>query len=497
MSLTSLISGCCLTSEGIELIKQVDPFPHMFSLLLDKKYYYPFSKTFMTDLPNTFGSSFEELIRHHPELQSSILKSLMEKLNTAADLTLEATKICRGPIEDNEFPNLKDEENNEVDMISSLSRAYALLACLEPLLLRKDTVTELVDSGQVQVLIKLLKAGLGTPKFLLTSLVCSIDSTPHSIGDCLIVTIIARCFGHIAEIEPEKIIVIILDALNVGVDEVQELLVNYWTKYGNAAALEGTKDLMYDGGNDGILSNEPFRLHRLLDTISRRPLQEICPLELSPDLTAFSNVLKGIAVVDYLTGSLASIIQPTGGKTLSDPCIAVLSKPQSVTTIKKLVEGIYQGSQKEIARAKGCFSDAKKADVVTTHPVYQLLVIAVDSIQVKESAEDVSKKVCKIERGSIINAYERVFSPTNMLRYRVAEGWVSHFRSPNSTEPQIEVVNVKQKSQDMIDSEVLAAQSATSPDPKKVKRTDFEKFSLIAPRRGGFMSLFHLHTSTR
>jgi hypothetical protein len=99
-----------------------------------------------------------------------------------------------------------------------------------------------------------------------------VDSTPHSIGDCLIVTIIARCFGHIAEIEPEKIMVIILDALNVSIDEVQELLVDYWIKYGNTAAVEISKDLMYDGDNNDI-SNEPFRMHRLLDTIPRRPLQ--------------------------------------------------------------------------------------------------------------------------------------------------------------------------------------------------------------------------------
>jgi predicted cupin superfamily sugar epimerase len=67
---------------------------------------------------------------------------------------------------------------------------------------------------------------------------------------------------------------------------------------------------------------------------------------------------------------------------------------------------------------------------------------------------------------------------------------------------QIEVVDVMQKSQDMINAEILALSTAI-PNPKSsttslgFKKTDFEKFSLIAPRRGGFMSLFHLHTSTR
>jgi translation initiation factor 2 beta subunit (eIF-2beta)/eIF-5 len=56
MSLSSLISACCLTQEGIDIVKDINPFPHLFSLLLDEKYYYPYSKMFMTDLPNNFGS---------------------------------------------------------------------------------------------------------------------------------------------------------------------------------------------------------------------------------------------------------------------------------------------------------------------------------------------------------------------------------------------------------------------------------------------------------
>lgn len=55
MSISSLISACCLTQEGLELVKEINPFNHLFSLLLDEKYYYPYSKMFMSDLPNNFG----------------------------------------------------------------------------------------------------------------------------------------------------------------------------------------------------------------------------------------------------------------------------------------------------------------------------------------------------------------------------------------------------------------------------------------------------------
>lgn len=378
-------------------------------------------------------------------------------------------------------------------MISALNRAYAVLACLEPLLQRKDTVTEMVDNAEVTGLINLLRAGLGTPRFLLTSLVCSIDSTPHSIGDCPVITAISRCFGHIAEVEPEKIMVIILQALSASITDVQKRLEEYWTMYGDAAASSIALDLHLQG-HDRPAPPDTFKLHRFLDTISRRPLQDICPEELSEDLTAFADVLKSIAVVDYLTSSLASVIQPAGGKALSEACIKVLSTPENVATIRLLVDGIYVGCQREMARAKGCFADVKKADKVKNHPVYKLLVISMDSIIVKESADENSKRVCKIERGAVVDAYERVFSTTNMMRYRVDDGWVSHFRNASSSEPQIQVVDVTCKSAEMLETETAAAAALSSDNNKS---SDLEKFANISPRRGGFMSLFHLLTSTR
>jgi hypothetical protein len=127
--------------------------------------------------------------------------------------------------------------------------------------------------------------------------------------------------------------------------------------------------------------------------------------------------------------------------------------------------------------------------------VYKLLVISMDSIIVKESADENSKRVCKIERGAVVDAYERVFSTTNMMRYRVDDGWVSHFRNASSSEPQIQVVDVTCKSAEMLESETAAAAAlSVSGDNKS---SDLEKFANISPRRGGFMSLFHLLTSTR
>ena len=48
-SVSSLVSALCLTSDGVDLLKRVNPFPHLFSLMLDGRYYHPYSKVFTPD----------------------------------------------------------------------------------------------------------------------------------------------------------------------------------------------------------------------------------------------------------------------------------------------------------------------------------------------------------------------------------------------------------------------------------------------------------------
>ena len=59
MAVSSLASACCLMQEGIDMVIRINPFNHLFSLLLDEKYYYPYSKVFMTEVPNNFGSRYD------------------------------------------------------------------------------------------------------------------------------------------------------------------------------------------------------------------------------------------------------------------------------------------------------------------------------------------------------------------------------------------------------------------------------------------------------
>ena len=85
--------------------------------------------------------------------------------------------------------------------------------------------------------------------------------------------------------------VIILKALHQSIDEVQENLDRYWLMYGDAAAVVIAGDL-HDGGPRVDIPGEVFRLNRLLDTVSRKPLQDICPVDLTDEHVSMSYVYQ-------------------------------------------------------------------------------------------------------------------------------------------------------------------------------------------------------------
>ena len=98
-----------------------------------------------------------------------------------------------------------------------------------------------------------------------------------------------------------------------------------------------------------------------------------------------------------------------------------------------------------------------------------------------------------------MDAYERVFSSGNVLKYRTADGWVAHFRSSSSIEPQVEIVDTRKKNPSELAADAVAAVAAAARNDgtAAARGADIEKFALISPRRGGFMSLLHFNSTVR
>ena len=535
----------------------------------------------MGDLPSNFGGSIEELIRHYPTLQACCLNAFMDILKKVTTLVGPESLIWIPPagyepsITTTAIPRSQPDVSasstaslasipTQHDLVTSLHAANAVMSCMEMLLMRKDTVAELVKMGGFGAVIEVLRMGLGSPRFFMTSLVCCLDATTtHSIGNIPVVTAVSRCLGLMAASEAERTLEAVIVAMEESMDRLQRNLDSYWCEYGeqslaknayvvsssssgassSSSSSSSSQSASSSDASSSKAGRTSLRFHCFLDTVSRAPLQEICGQDnddndglgsskisaLPADINCYSEVLREMAVIGYLSTTFSGVIQQMmmanfgaspSQRAQHDVCVAILSRPSTVQLVTRIVEDIYVPSQLEISRAKGCFPDPKKTEKVVVHPIYCLLVTAQDPIVVKDSPEDVGKKVCKIDRGTVVDAYERIFSSTSMIKYRVSDGWISHLRSLSSAEPQIEVIDVRRVETLTVGDPSVAAggsgsvSSGIPPPPttlpmsgtsnatasvamNKAQLVDIEKFANISPRRGGFMSFFHFNTTIR
>ena len=115
------------------------------------------SQVFIGDLPGNFGGSIEELIRHYPVLQPICLNAFMDILKKLVSLVgpdsdiwtpLEGNKADSTPITTAIIVNPDPSSiPTQHDLVTALHAANAVMSCMEMLLMRKDTVTELVKMG--------------------------------------------------------------------------------------------------------------------------------------------------------------------------------------------------------------------------------------------------------------------------------------------------------------------------------------------------------------
>jgi hypothetical protein len=291
-------------------------------------------------------------------------------------------------------------------------------------------------------------------------------------------------------------------------DSLSENINLFWTKNGGKPDLLSAVGSDVNGHCQSVSINgdiyhisNAFFLHRFLDCVPRAPLQNNCLNgTLSDELVVYASVLQEFMVLDYLVEGFSLAISVIYSRPMARASLDELTKPQTFALIKRLVEELYVGSQQELCRARGVLAETKKSERVKLHPVYRLLVIANDSVTVRDSVDDVGKKLYKLEKGVVVDAYERATGNDNLIKYHIDDGtpnggWISYFRSHDSLEPQIEVIDTirSESNEQKRAAEFLAKRKSVSTQ----KRFDFDKVANVSPRRGGFMILFHFHYCMR
>jgi len=482
-----LLSAMSLTSDGIEAITTANPFARLFSLFKQSKYTYPHSRMLMQDLPAQMGANIEELLRHYPSYLHLCMSELIETMKSILDKALNLLVQCA--------------TNSKAVCFSDaygvlLNNTVSVLGCLEPLLLKKQTVLEFVRNDGIALLMQFLIVALGPPRYLMTSLACTIDSTIHSVGYVPLIRVISSCCTHMSELEPKLVFDVIIVELERTVRHLSVALNDPELTPGSGTVAVADEDIV------PVIPPLSFPVRGLFSKVSSLPFQEYCPDGmLTPMLLQFSTVLGCFTKVSYLLELLGITLQTSSNaptaSTSNDVklCIAKLHSPEMVQLFRTIVFDVYIPCQQEIAQTRADTVLSTKSSCVKVHPLYHLLVITSDGLVVKDSMEESAQKVCKLGRGCTVIAYERkVVTSTGLLKYRTKDGWISVYRSVTNADPQFLVVDVSKKlSNDYVE------EIARNHDLYEVaeKRSEFEKYASISARRSGFLSLNHFVNSVR
>jgi hypothetical protein len=452
------------------------------------------------EISNTVGGSLEELLRHHPELASPCVMALLNELK----LILEIADGYQGLTMEDGVSNHPKAPNTNFTTI--LHFAKGILNCFDTILTKKEAVTLFLQQDGVAILTRLLRVAHKPARYVVASFSCSTDPSTHSLGHYPVVKAVTKCFGQLADKDSKLFIAELTASIQPCLNSLSQNINQFWSRNGGKPDLLSPDHLDQQcqsvsiNGDIYHISND-FFLHRFLDCVPRTPLQNNCSNgTLSEDLIVYASVLQEFMVLDYLVEGFSLAISIIQSRPMARTSLEELIKPQTFELITRLVEGLYVGSQQELCRARGILAETKKSERVKLHPVYRLLVIANDSVTVRDSPDDSAKKLYKLEKGVIVDAYERATGNDNLIKYHIDDGtthggWVSYFRSHESLEPQVEVIDTirSENNEQKRAAEFLAKRKSVSTQ----KRFDFDKVANVSPRRGGFMILFHFHYCMR
>ena len=506
LSAATLVSSLSLSESSLIKLSQQNVLTHIVGFMTDPRFVSPKSRVFMGDLAIQLGNNFEELLRHHPAHIREVCSAILNQLKYLTRVTDSSTETV---LEQSTY-------------LTYMHMTHSLLACLEPLLGRASVVSELIRLEGVSVLGNVLKIALGPAKFLISVLTSSIDPITCSIGYHPIIRVCLKCLMRLGEIDPkqfsEKLVVIITSAK----ETLRVNFESYWKAFTpekcqccgsqQSKAKDGkmivcstclratycSKDCQRKDSSSHKLecdkrSRKVLRAEHFLDSIPREQVYEDSGDRPSEVALPYNRLLKSSLHMDYLIEALSSIFNSVQ----SVPKLVFFNDEtnvkKSLAMMESFVHDVYAPTQAELCRARGLLTDERKPAEVLRHPVYRLLVVAQDGVVVKSAIDDSGKKVCKLERGTIVDAFERKATANSVLKYRVEGGWVAYLRHTTSTEPQIQVINILPKPHSLESGDQQPNSDLDTPQ----KIFDFEKFANVSARRGSFMALFHFHSVFR
>lgn len=470
LSMANLISAISLTQEGIDLVAANNPFPRMFSIFHEPKYLELDVAMLSPDIPGALGGSIEELLRHHPSHLSMCIQSIVDELRhvlVSANADLKVSEF---------------DEAASLAFIRHMNFATMVLTFIEPILNKKQSTAEFISAGGVPVLFELLNYALGPPRFLMTSLSCTADPVPNTLGYFPVLNSVSHCLEYIAEHETEAFLALLIDEMNICDTQLHMAMSEYsnFIKRTDPSSMIGTV-CESDNRNPSRFENMLAILNK--EEVSRSFLEHS---QLSEHLERFSGFVRPFVKYAYLVNTFSATLTPITSQQLPFLHRApkeIVEKLNIFGFLKNIIENIYNSTQNELCRARCEVNPQELPNVVAPPIVYKIMVIARDGAVVRQSTEDSSKKVCKLQYLEVFYSSRRVLNSDDVYRYQMEDGWVGIFRGSNYVEPQLQIIDVLQNTGE------VPSISGESVLP--------EKNSNITVRQGALSAFTFFHNAVR
>jgi hypothetical protein len=379
--------------------------------------------------------------------------------------------------------------------------AASLCVVLDSLLTRKAAVEMFVSKYHgIELLFRLRALAIGPHQSALASMMCVVNPLNICVGHLPLVLILTSCMNRVRDANPG-------DYFAAVVGGIQEHTEGLETNLQRANQLFQSNS-SYASRATGVGSFRQLLPNFLdkLDVVQKivegcqasRTTLSICTTSNSfafAQVRAVSGVIRQFVLMDFCLDAFSRSFQNSSSTLTYDALLAALAQTEYQETLRRVFEEVYVCSQLESVRCKDDIIRRKEL-AVKAQPYYRLLVIARDSVLVKDSSDDTGKRVCRYERGACITALERSVSSNNALKFRTDDGWISLYRSTVSTEPQVEVMELISKPRDLQEQEI-AARSLSSLTFSAVRTFNVDKLTNISYCHGGFTLFHRFHETLR
>jgi len=429
MAIPNVIAALSLTEDGAKIVKEANPFPSLLRIFYHPNYAMPNSRCLLNEMTAIVGQGLDEVVRHVerlcPQVLAAVAKAVADIATFAEDLALREETATE--LSELDRTAMEDERTCLVQYILNIGHV------LEQILHNEEHCDPFVESGGLDALLRLFPASMSSGSQFLTNVCClsapSVSTLHHStIEESLSIALKRILHRH----DPVKLIRKISEA---AISHVEALDASHCNLFGQESRL-------------------PFAL----DTLPRAPLYNVPGEVFSVEqLAALSSYLRNVALVQWITGVLASALKTASQRSQESGLAWAASErewkkaitEEPFTSLTERLCQFYQNSLFEICRlrtTKEFELDVKaRATSRSERLRYRLRIVCPEGAVVRDGIEiDSCANVGSMEMGEIVESFDRCVNSSGILRYRTDRGWVSEVTRGHGREPIAEVISLRE-----------------------------------------------------